>query len=165
MKHHEGENCRDDAERSATCDERGPHSSILMFCKRALNVFHNSRSLVRSFASLNGTGETSLLIGVDAVLARDFIKDCLYNKESGYNRTKTIGVLEKPIDFGSLWGRWEFNKTIKEVYDVRVLSYHSRIEAGGPLHEWRGTLHPVLFGGHRRIHSEEAQAGNAADGV
>ena len=56
-----------------------------------------------------------------AVLTRDFIKDALYNNEKGYNRNKKVGVLDEPFDFGSLWGKWEFNKKIRAIYDVRVL--------------------------------------------
>ena len=57
-----------------------------------------------------------LIYLIEAVLTRDFIKDALYNPQSGYNRNKKVGVLEEPIDFGSLWGKWEFNKTIQSVY-------------------------------------------------
>ena len=52
------------------------------------------------------------------MLVRDFIKDSLYNKTKGYNCNKKTGVLEEPLDFGSLWGKWEFNKEVKAVYDV-----------------------------------------------
>ena len=52
------------------------------------------------------------------MLVRDFIKDALYNKTKGYNCNKKMGVLEEPLDFGSLWGKWEFNKAVKAVYDV-----------------------------------------------
>lgn len=53
-------------------------------------------------------------------MTRDFIKDALYNPQEGYNRNKKCGVLEAPIDFGSLWGKWEFNKTIQTVYRVYI---------------------------------------------
>lgn len=71
------------------------------------------------------------------MLVRDFIKDSLYNKTQGYNRNKKVGVLEKPLDFGSLWGKWEYNKTIKSVYEVKTLSFRDSVEAGSELHECR----------------------------
>lgn len=92
-----------------------------MFCRRSLNTLYKSCAAVRSFSALSGVLRAIWLILLDAVLARDFIKDCLYNKEEGYNRAKKVGVLEKPIDFASLWGKWEFNKTIKELYDVEFI--------------------------------------------
>ena len=72
----------------------------------------------RAFSSLSGRALRQLIIILEAVLTRDFIKDALYNPQEGYNRNKKCGVLEAPIDFGSLWGKWEFNKTIQTVYRV-----------------------------------------------
>lgn len=100
-------------------ERRESYSLCAMFCVRSVRTLNKSNIAVRSFSALSGMIQSILLILIDAVLVRDFIKDCLYNTEEGYNKSKKVGILEKPIEFGSLWGKWEFNKTIKEVYDVK----------------------------------------------
>lgn len=85
-------------------------NQLLLFPKNNTEAFHLFQ--VNCF--------TICIIHLEAVLTRDFIKDALYNPQEGYNRNKKCGVLEAPIDFGSLWGKWEFNKTIQTVYKVII---------------------------------------------
>ena len=90
-----------------------------MFSHLVRKPFIHSHQLARSISSLNGIFIVKWCLWVDGVLVRDFIKDSLYNKTYGYNRNKKTGILEQPLDFGNIWGKWEFNRIIKSVYDVR----------------------------------------------
>lgn len=94
------------------------------------SVVSLSRTHYRGFSSLSGSFSENHVIVVDAVLVRDYIKDALYNPQEGYNRNKKCGILEEPIDFGSLWGKWEFNKTIQTVYKVATNMKSLFLESG-----------------------------------
>ena len=91
-----------------------------MFARLSGRVIPRLATQARCISSLNGNSSCFFVDSEDAVLTRDFIKDALYNSDKGYNRNKKVGVLDEPIDFGNLWGKWEFNKKIRVIYDVGI---------------------------------------------
>ncbi|ESQ36437.1 hypothetical protein EUTSA_v10007628mg [Eutrema salsugineum] len=99
------------------------------FCSRNVHQFALPR-----FLSLRALFSTHKLIGDEPVLVRDFIHTALYDPKHGYfsQRSRSVGVLERSINFNQLEGRKAYIKLLENVYKQSDISWFTPVELFKP---------------------------------